>query len=861
MRLPPATLDRFAALTVERCKKIACAAGTSLGRAFINTKLSLAHIECFAKELDKTDKAAYEFEGLAAAFLLNPDFLKALLILFTTALNRMCVEHPDSDISRSYGRLACKSARVARALLDMSSAHPMPRAAAFAFADKLLTTQLLTRCTHCLAHAGKQLQSHSGAATKTRETGAEAEPTASTWPTGFQAALDMVTAVGDILEALTAAAFDALADSSREQQHINGFVRRFAVALHDSKLLEHAAKLELQTCEVDDDMSMEGIQADQISTTMCTTVRGAIALLEDCKRYNETAAVAALEDALCGRCTHYFMLVKGLAALCKADGGSSYGTPTNLMRVTNYQDDEDGKLRLDKDVFLGLLTALELSTRGKAAPPPGWDAACGVAARVWRLVLESARVWASKAKQAHGGVSASECYEEVEMVLMRNDVGTVAMYALEIMACVLSAKPSKSKWMRWAETFWALAAASMPNALRWASKLDRDWVCRRLLLELRSPAAFLTCVTGPLPSTPPPMLAAALAGGMLPCLERLLRRAGEATKCPEADFLIGLLAEDKGDPSLFLSLLAYGEPRQVAALVASMAKVLRRLAGTSDGVALDAASLDNPFTFALIRTTSNAIARLEVAAAQKPPQREQLQREGATLDQEQRQAATGEEEPQAPQLLAGPSPQQQPAAPSPQQQLAGPSPQQQPAGPSPQQQPAGPSPQQQPAGPSPQQQLAALLPSLACGWLPPLASIARSLLEDLADQPPALSLRLDDDMRLKLVRVMGAVENWLRILRFAPAPLCAALEDPATAEVTAMDTTSDAVSSPGLSWVRQLLLREVHMVELVGAGLRTTPHLVGVGGIFPATFIARTCCEVASAFPQEVRRAAAAARA
>ncbi|PNH08883.1 hypothetical protein TSOC_004546 [Tetrabaena socialis] len=85
-----------------------------------------------------------------------------------------------------------------------------------------------------------------------------------------------------------------------------------------------------------------------------------------------------------------------------------------------------------------------------------------------------------------------------------------------------------------------------------------------------------------LPAAPPPRLAAALAGGLLPSLERLLRRAGEEPDGQESMVVRGMLdAEQPGN--LWAHLLAYGEPRQAAALVATLGKLLRRACLVQDG--------------------------------------------------------------------------------------------------------------------------------------------------------------------------------------------------------------------------------------------------------------------------------------
>ncbi|PNH05587.1 hypothetical protein TSOC_008149 [Tetrabaena socialis] len=69
------------------------------------------------------------------------------------------------------------------------------------------------------------------------------------------------------------------------------------------------------------------------------------------------------------------------------------------------------------------------------------------------------------------------------------------------------------------------------------------------------------------------MMAAALAAGVLPCVERLLRRAWEAPEAAEAT-LAHSLTEGCFEAGLLAPLLAYGEPRQAAALVATVRKLL-----------------------------------------------------------------------------------------------------------------------------------------------------------------------------------------------------------------------------------------------------------------------------------------------
>ncbi len=94
-----------------------------------------------------------------------------------------------------------------------------------------------------------------------------------------------------------------------------------------------------------------------------------------------------------------------------------------------------------------------------------------------------------------------------------------------------------------------------------------------------------------LPHAPPRNLAAALSAGYVPCLERFLRQAQRACDTPQrAEFLLTLVQKGVHLPHL----MSYGNVRQVAALVATVGKLLARpnmqpaVASSSDGVGAEA---------------------------------------------------------------------------------------------------------------------------------------------------------------------------------------------------------------------------------------------------------------------------------
>ncbi|KAG2488527.1 hypothetical protein HYH03_012847 [Edaphochlamys debaryana] len=82
----------------------------------------------------------------------------------------------------------------------------------------------------------------------------------------------------------------------------------------------------------------------------------------------------------------------------------------------------------------------------------------------------------------------------------------------------------------------------------------------------------------PLPPSPPPALAAALEGGVLPCLERLFRRAASDPGGREEATIVAFLDHIRhASFSWLLGPLAYGDVRQAAALVRTISKALERV--------------------------------------------------------------------------------------------------------------------------------------------------------------------------------------------------------------------------------------------------------------------------------------------
>ncbi|PNH11340.1 hypothetical protein TSOC_001743 [Tetrabaena socialis] len=124
---------------------------------------------------------------------------------------------------------------------------------------------------------------------------------------------------------------------------------------------------------------------------------------------------------------------------------------------------------------------------------------------------------------------------------------------------------------------WQIGYGLMRHSWRWASAKELETLAKlitELPLEAMPPS-------GALPVAMPPILAGALAGGLLPCLEGALRRARHAPKDGADSALLALLVsygQQGGLWPLVARALAYGEPRQAAALVATLGKALRTFA-------------------------------------------------------------------------------------------------------------------------------------------------------------------------------------------------------------------------------------------------------------------------------------------
>ncbi|GFR44769.1 hypothetical protein Agub_g6100 [Astrephomene gubernaculifera] len=423
------------------------------------------------------------------------------------------------------------------------------------------------------------------------------------------------------------------------------YVTELVAALQDSCVLEHAARLLLLLIEIApelNDLPGASVHLKKILLNLLW-----LRVTESLDPVGATP-VAQLHEVLSGCCLRHAALVIGLAVLCKVDGGSSYGLPLELLRgvpvITPHSSAPEASGRclriVDDGTFINMLRLLHPQSW---RPPPGRRTVLEVAHRIGSFAVASGQVWAGvacpldgrhargsarrfRAEVSGGGAGAAAAAAEAAFpsaapsdpwaVLPLQDVPEVATEALRVASHHLrplqpdSAPQSVEEVVQW----WRLAESVVRHAVRGA----RRGVSEQLAAEMSERLARGARLPCSLAEGPSPEVAAALAGGFLPCLERLLRRAGEeptssssGSSSPEAALLCGLL--DARTQGCLVSLLVYGQERQAAALAVTIGKLLR---GTELGVVTTEAGTEAPSALASVqrRVAHAAWGFLEFAA-------------------------------------------------------------------------------------------------------------------------------------------------------------------------------------------------------------------------------------------------------
>ncbi|PNH03250.1 hypothetical protein TSOC_010702 [Tetrabaena socialis] len=454
--------------------------------------------------------------------------------------------------------LAHEACGTTSALLDLLSAQPPPPAEAPDFVGKLLRMQTL----QCLARRFAEAAADAGALTAQQ----------------LGLTVCYAQAFGSTIRALAQISIK----SGPDQLPLLRLGRQLAEALLDSSVAEHLARLLLllllqrppPTCGVDTTRRMA-----RFTFKICHDISALHCALEG----GDQAACAALRQVLSGRCVRHSVLVHVVAALHAADGGPTYGLPDAVRQAAlggcMVEAGQAHPAEHPLQLQWALVSALHAVLLGNDVPltPVGTRVAVSVLLRFGRLVVASAGgEWAAQ----QGGLRS--------VPLPAQPAGPRVVIPLaELAQCAISILPPTlnllgpllvaggPEWVAEAGAdCWRLVVAAMSRSLLIsASPRQRDWLGTHLLLGwvLQFPPGK------PLPSATPPLIVALLEGGLLPRVERLLRRAGEEALGPESGVVEALLRCEHSW-QLWCLLLAYSEPRQGGALVVTVGKLLRRVA-------------------------------------------------------------------------------------------------------------------------------------------------------------------------------------------------------------------------------------------------------------------------------------------
>ncbi|KXZ46535.1 hypothetical protein GPECTOR_42g742 [Gonium pectorale] len=302
-----------------------------------------------------------------------------------------------------------------------------------------------------------------------------------------------------------------------------------------------------------------------------------------------------------GRCVQHAARCLGMAVLCDADGGSAYGLPPELLSLP-FSEHRAGSSVAAGGEMSGravkqLRAMVGILQLGNPAPP-GRRGALILLLRVGRLAVASARPRAAGEGGGYGGGDGggaasgrSGTSPPAAMDMAARPRRVVPQLQEELF--LLAAEALQAAWRflslpRSVEQ--AVSRVAVAEAVGWwrlaVAVVDRAVSCSVGPLKLASLGGRLAvdwgllpgCDVLALPAEPPPALAAAIDGGLLRCLELLMRRGGRDPQGPEASVLRGLVFQVSKCPGLgsyLAPLLAYAEPRQGAALVVTLRKLLQ----------------------------------------------------------------------------------------------------------------------------------------------------------------------------------------------------------------------------------------------------------------------------------------------
>ncbi|KAG2481963.1 hypothetical protein HYH03_019082 [Edaphochlamys debaryana] len=398
--------------------------------------------------------------------------------------------------------------------------------------------------------------------------------------------------------------------------------------------------------------------------SLCVSASVAPSLPASSPGQQHTSPLCVLRSAAAlGPCASYLTLAYGMSVLSYMDGGGTRGLPEDVARALGELVRSGARARLhelasspDEGLVISALRKVgpiaRAAGQGSVASALqrlqalGWHTALGLAMRAARMgvrAAEEAAAGRTREQEVTALMAALEDRGTFRELFGEELAAAVAVGALKVTAQLRSLLPAASgadatggsvqadQGAEW----WRLMAAVAP------------YVGTMKMMDLFSAQGFGDCLrmhlprmprsADPLPPLTPPALASALAGGVLPCLERLIRRAAAAATGDAGagqvtpEFLV-LVSFEKASWTFVDSmnatwgwlapLLAYGDPREAGALIASLGKALAGFDSASRGLN----ALLNDFTSNLCTVAptwlDGAAARLVRGGALSPPERQ-----------------------------------------------------------------------------------------------------------------------------------------------------------------------------------------------------------------------------------------------
>ncbi|PNH11345.1 hypothetical protein TSOC_001746 [Tetrabaena socialis] len=348
------------------------------------------------------------------------------------------------------------------------------------------------------------------------------------------------------------------ADMTQQQRR---FLSELAAALRDSQVLEHSARAVLHLHLAMAEEEMPGWLRFLAWGVLYT--HNHVAAVYRLARRMDQSVQSSFGQLLSGPCARHVALSLGLAALCTADGGPWYGLPPQLMlrlpvfgTRTGHLGDlrhAHGRQELAIMQLQCMLFVMEsdIARYEAASAQPGPRGTLAVLLRVGRLALTSAQAWGGM--PAPGGVGVAQPTRQLVMPstatitfgldVLRKASRIIAAQQQRLAGAGAVWQPGVREQLALDEVeCWQIGYGLMRHSWRWASAKELETLAK-LITEL------------PLEAMPP-------SDGADSALLALLVSYGQ----------------QGGLWPLVARALAYGEPRQAAALVATLGKALRTFA-------------------------------------------------------------------------------------------------------------------------------------------------------------------------------------------------------------------------------------------------------------------------------------------